>query len=92
MSKLNIGDYNTLTVVKVALREGNGDPFGLYLDGGREGEILMPEKYVPEGTAIGDELRVFVYLDQEERPRSHWRWWETSLISNVRGSMNTGHF
>lgn len=68
MSKLNIGDYNTLTVVKVALREGNGDPFGLYLDGGREGEILMPEKYVPEGTAIGDELRVFVYLDQEERP------------------------
>lgn len=28
----------------------------------------MPEKYVPEGTAIGDELRVFVYLDQEERP------------------------
>lgn len=48
MSKLNIGDYNTLTVVKVALRDGNGDPFGLYLDGGREGEILMPEKYVPE--------------------------------------------
>lgn len=68
MSRLNIGAYNTLTVLKVALREGNGEPFGLYLDGGREGEILMPEKYVPKGISIGDELRVFVYLDQEERP------------------------
>ena len=68
MAKLKIGDYNTLTVLKVALREGNGDPFGLYLDGGRAGEILMPQKYVPEGVSVGDELRVFVYLDQEERP------------------------
>ncbi len=68
MSKIKIGAYNTLTVLKVALREGNGDPFGLYLDGGREGEILMPEKYVPEGISIGDEVNVFVYLDQEERP------------------------
>ena len=68
MAKLKIGDYNTLTILKVALREGNGDPFGLYLDGGRAGEILMPQKYVPEGVSVGDELRVFVYLDQEERP------------------------
>ena len=68
MAKLKIGDYNTLTVLKVALREGNGDPFGLYLDGGSAGEILMPQKYVPEGISVGDELRVFVYLDQEERP------------------------
>ena len=68
MTKLKIGDYNTLTVLKVALREGNGDPFGLYLDGGRAGEILMPQKYVPEGVSVGDDLRVFVYLDQEERP------------------------
>ncbi len=68
MAKLKIGDYNTLTVLKVALREGNGDPFGLYLDGGRAGEILMPQKYVPEGVSVGDDLRVFVYLDQEERP------------------------
>ena len=68
MSKIKLGAYNTLTVLKVALREGNGEPFGLYLDGGPEGEILMPQKYVPEGTEIGDEIEVFVYLDQEERP------------------------
>ena len=68
MSKIKLGAYNTLTVLKVALREGNGEQFGLYLDGGPEGEILMPQKYVTEGTEIGDEIEVFVYLDQEERP------------------------
>ena len=56
MSKIKLGAYNTLTVLKIALREGNGDPFGIYLDGGPAGEILMPQKYVPEGTEIGDEL------------------------------------
>ena len=68
MSKIKLGAYNTLTVLKVALREGNGEPFGLFLDGGPDGEILMPQKYVPEGTEIGDEIEAFVYLDQEERP------------------------
>ena len=68
MSKIKLGAYNTLTVLKIALREGNGEPFGLFLDGGPDGEILMPQKYVPEGTEIGDEIEVFVYLDQEERP------------------------
>lgn len=68
MAKLKIGEYNTLTVLKIALREGNGDPFGLYLDGGAAGEILMPAKYIPKDTHIGDEVRVFVYLDQEDRP------------------------
>ena len=33
MSKIKLGAYNTLTVLKVALREGNGEPFGLFLDG-----------------------------------------------------------
>ena len=54
MAKLKIGDYNTLTVLKVALREGNRDPFGLYLDGGRAGEILMPQKYVPNNVSVGE--------------------------------------
>lgn len=57
---MKLGDYNTLTVVRRA-------DFGLYLDGGREGDILLPNKYVPEGTEIGDEIEVFLYLDQEER-------------------------
>lgn len=51
---------NRLTVVKAV-------DFGLYLDGGREGEILLPSRYVPENTQIGDEIDVFLYLDSEER-------------------------
>ena len=61
MNRLNIGDYNELTVTRFV-------DFGLYLDGGDEGEVLMPKKYVPEGTKVGDTLRCFIYLDQEERP------------------------
>ena len=58
---IKLGDYNKMTVVKEV-------DFGIYLDGGDEGEILMPKRYVPEGTKPGDELNVFVYLDQDERP------------------------
>lgn len=58
---VKLGKYNTLTVVKRV-------DFGLYLDGGRVGEILLPQRYVPEGTEIGDEINVFIYLDQDERP------------------------
>ena len=39
---------------------------GLYLAGGPE-DILLPNRYVPEGANVGDELDVFVYLDNEER-------------------------
>ena len=39
----------------------------MYLDGGKEGDILMPQKYVPEGTKVGDDVQCFVYLDAEER-------------------------
>ena len=41
--------------------------FGLYLDGGQEGEILLPKRYVPQGVNVGDEIEVFLYLDQDER-------------------------
>ena len=58
--KIKLGDYNRLRIVKKV-------DFGLYLDGGDEGEILLPSRYVPEDAGIGDELDVFIYLDQEER-------------------------
>lgn len=52
---------NRMAVVKAV-------DFGLYLDGGEVfGDILLPSRYVPEGTQVGDELDVFIYLDQEER-------------------------
>ena len=30
--------------------------------------MLLPKKEVPEGTRVGDELTVFLYLDSEDRP------------------------
>ena len=41
--------------------------YGLYLDGGEEGNILLPNRYVTKDMRIGDEIEVFIYLDQEER-------------------------
>ncbi|SDO24107.1 CvfB family protein [Pseudomonas jinjuensis] len=57
-----IGRFNSLQVVKHT-------DFGLYLDGGPHGEILLPKRYVPkdEPTEEGDWLNVFVYLDSEDR-------------------------
>lgn len=55
-----LGKFNQLKVVKFV-------DFGLYLDGGDDGEILLPQRYVPEGIKEGDELNVFLYLDNEER-------------------------
>ncbi len=41
--------------------------FGVYLDGGESGELLLPQQYLPEGVSVGDELEVFVYYDSEDR-------------------------
>ena len=61
MEKIRLGDYNLMQVVKEV-------DFGMYLDGGVEGEILLPTRYVPKGLKVGDAILVFVYLDQDERP------------------------
>ena len=57
---IELGKYNQLEVVKDV-------DFGVYLDGGEEGEILLPTRYVPEDCKIGDILNVFLYLDMDER-------------------------
>lgn len=57
---IELGRYNRLRVIKEV-------EFGLYLDGGDDGEILLPKRYVPEQVKPGDELEVFLYLDNEER-------------------------
>ncbi|MDH4874349.1 S1-like domain-containing RNA-binding protein [Pseudomonas sp. BN515] len=57
------GRFNSLQVAKHT-------EFGLYLDGGPDGEILLPRRYVPKDqpTEVGDWLNVFLYLDSEDRP------------------------
>ena len=41
--------------------------FGVYLDAGEVGDVLLPSRYIPKGTKIGDTVDVFLYLDNEER-------------------------
>ncbi|MET0612807.1 MULTISPECIES: CvfB family protein [Pseudomonas syringae group] len=57
-----IGRYNSLQVVKHT-------NFGLYLDGGADGEILLPNRYIPKDIPSEDEdwLNVFIYLDSEDK-------------------------
>ncbi len=60
---IELGKYQKLEVVKKT-------DFGVYLSGeGKESKhtILLPLREVPEGTATGDWLEVFLYRDSEDR-------------------------
>jgi predicted RNA-binding protein (virulence factor B family) len=55
-----IGKRNRLSVARIATP-------GVYLDGGERGEILLPGRYVPPGTLVGESFEVFVHRDSEDR-------------------------
>lgn len=57
-----IGRMNCLQVVKHT-------DFGLYLDGGADGEILLPRRYIPKDSPseVEDWLNVFIYLDSDDK-------------------------
>lgn len=57
----NIGERASLRII----REKS---FGLYLDGGELGEVLLPHREVPKDNVIGACLDVFIYTDSEDRP------------------------
>jgi len=58
---IKLGKYNKLEVYKEV-------DFGVYLRSNEENdEVLLPKKYVPLNTKIGDILEVFVYSDSEDR-------------------------
>lgn len=54
-----IAQYNTLKVSRKV-------DFGFYLDDGGEG-ILLPKRFAPRTLRVGDELKVFVYHDSDNR-------------------------
>ncbi len=54
------GKINNLRVVKQLAA-------GMYLDGEDLGEILLPNRYIPENCRINDRLDVFIYFDSEDR-------------------------
>lgn len=56
---VKIGEYNNLKIIKEK-------DMGVFMDDGADG-ILLPKRYVPRGSKIGDELSVFLYHDGEDR-------------------------
>ena len=58
---ITIGQTYQLEVIKIV-------DFGVYLDADNLGEVLLPVKYEPDDLSIGDLLKVFLYLDAEQRP------------------------
>lgn len=60
---IELGNYNTLKVLR-------STSIGLFLGDDEGTEILLPNKYVPEDFEIDQDLEVFCYLDNAERPIS----------------------
>ncbi|CAZ98159.1 CvfB family protein [Zobellia galactanivorans] len=58
---IELGNYNELEVLR-------DTSVGLFLGSNTGTEILLPNKYVPKTIDIGDMIKVFCYLDHEERP------------------------
>ncbi len=56
---VQVGMYNTLKVSRKV-------EFGFYLDDGSDG-LLLPKRFAPKGLRIGDEIKVFVYHDSDNR-------------------------
>lgn len=56
---IQVGMYNTLKVSRKV-------DFGFYLDDDGDG-ILLPNRFAPKGLRIGDEIKVFLYHDSDNR-------------------------
>ncbi|EKK7177706.1 MULTISPECIES: S1 RNA-binding domain-containing protein [Vibrio] len=83
---IKIGQINSLEVIKKA-------DFGVFLDGDDYGSVLLPSKYVPEGTEIGEYVDVFLYFDSEsqlaatiERPIAQVGEWGLMKIESVNAT------
>ncbi|HNP21534.1 MAG TPA: S1-like domain-containing RNA-binding protein [Panacibacter sp.] len=59
MAAIKVGGYNNLTILRKT-------DIGLYLDDGHEG-ILLPKRFAPHNAKAGDEIKVFIYHDSDNR-------------------------
>src|ERR1035437_2801590 len=57
---INLGIYSSLAVLRSAEQ-------GFYLGDDSGESVLLPNRYIPAGAAIGDTLNVFIYNDSEDR-------------------------
>lgn len=56
---LPAGQYHNISVIKLV-------EFGAYMDAAGD-EVLLPKRFVPRGTEVGDVIKVFLYHDNEGR-------------------------
>ncbi|MEL6639604.1 MAG: S1-like domain-containing RNA-binding protein [Bacteroidota bacterium] len=70
-----LGKYAELEVLRIT------EP-GVYLDGGPLGDLLLPQREVPEDLEIGQDLRVFLYCDSDDRP----------IATTIQPLAEAGHF
>jgi uncharacterized protein len=57
---MKVGEYNSLTILR-------GTSVGMYLGDEEGNDVLLPHKYIPEGSEIGQKIEVFIYRDSEDR-------------------------
>ena len=57
---IQIGQYNKLKVAEIS-------QFGAFLNGENLGNILLPNRYTDDSIKPGVEVKVFIYLDSEDR-------------------------
>lgn len=57
---LRLGEFNKLKVLR-------GTSVGFYLGDDEGNDVLLPHKYIPLESNVGDELEVFLYKDSEDR-------------------------
>ncbi|MFV8224439.1 S1 RNA-binding domain-containing protein [Christiangramia aquimixticola] len=58
---IQLGEFHDLIIIRES-------EHGIYLENDEGDEVLLPNKYVPETWMVHDKIKVFVYLDHEERP------------------------
>jgi predicted RNA-binding protein (virulence factor B family) len=57
---MQVGKYNTLQILR-------GTSVGMYLGDEEGNDVLLPHKYIPENAQIGENIKVFIYRDSEDR-------------------------
>lgn len=57
---IKVGQFNQLKIIKEV-------SFGVYLDGGEAGEILLPKKRLPASGTGSNIVNVFIYFDSDDR-------------------------
>lgn len=60
MKQSPAGSYHRLEVLRLT-------SVGAYLDGKESGDILLPKRFLPDDIAEGQQLKVFIYHDSEDR-------------------------